>query len=166
MRRDARLNDAAVVGLTYPGNQGALLETVEKPSHIRGVGNHAVRDPAAGQTFRCGPTEDAEDIVLGAGKPRGFQKMFDFLSERVGGLQKRNKDAVLQGGSGAGRLEARTHRRNIVVITMIVKRQIYRPMKGRLCSGFAPRAKVNLAEEALRALRDDGFHGVGHVFRG
>jgi hypothetical protein len=104
LRRDAGLHDAAVVGLAYPGNQGSLLETVEEPGHIRVVGDHAFPDAPTGQTFRFGPAEDAKNIVLRAGKPRGLQKLFGFLAERVSGPEKCYENAVLQGEGGSGGL--------------------------------------------------------------
>src|SRR5436309_259114 len=57
----------------------------------------------------------------------------------------------------------RTHLTIIVVITIIVKRKT--PASLYLHLGFPQRPKVNLTQEASRALRNDGFHGVSDVLR-
>src|SRR6266513_5538362 len=62
LRRDARLYDAAVVGLAFTGNEPALFHAVEEARQVRVVRNHAVRDAPAGQSFWLGPAENARDI--------------------------------------------------------------------------------------------------------
>src|SRR6266566_1780858 len=124
LRRDARLHDAAVVGLPFPGNQAALFHAVEEARHVRVVGNHAVPDATAGQALGLGPAEDAKDIVLRARKARRFQELFRLLAKGVGGLQERDENAVLQGEGWPGGLGPQVHGASIVVITMIVKRKI------------------------------------------
>src|SRR6266576_5518460 len=64
LRRDARLYDAAVVGLAFAVNQAARFHAVEEARHVRIVRNHAVSDAPAGQSFGLGPAENAQDIVL------------------------------------------------------------------------------------------------------
>src|SRR5258708_23161368 len=76
--RDTRLHDAAVVALAHPSNQPPLFEAVEKAGHVRVVGNHAVPDAAAGQTFGLGAAQNTQYIVLGGGTPRTFQELFRF----------------------------------------------------------------------------------------
>ncbi len=123
MRGDARLYNAAIVGLALPGDQAALFHAVEEARHVRVVGDHAVADGTASQAFRFGAAKNAKDVVLRARKPRRFQKLFRFLFERVGGLQQRHENAVLQGDGGTGRFGAQVHSSRIVVITTIVKRK-------------------------------------------
>jgi len=100
--RDARFHDATVIGLAFTGNQAALFEAVKEPSHVRVVRDHTVTDAAAGQTFRCRATENAKDVVLSASEAGGFEELFGFLAEGVGGLQEGDEDAVLQGDSRTG----------------------------------------------------------------
>src|SRR5712692_4625522 len=76
LRRDARLHDAAVVGLAYPGNQSALFQAIEEARHVRVVGDHAVTDAPAGQSFGLGAAKNTKDIVLRARKSRRSQKRF------------------------------------------------------------------------------------------
>ena len=81
---DARLYDAAIVGLTFPGDQAVLFHAVEEARHIRVMGDHAVADGTASQALGLGSAKNAKDVVLCARKPRGFQKLFCFLGEGVG----------------------------------------------------------------------------------
>ena len=103
LRRDARLYDAPVVGLTFAGDEAALFHAVEKASHVWIVRNHAIADAPAGQAFGLGAAKDAKDVVLGAGQAGGFQELLRFLRESVGGLQESDKNPVLHGdGDGGG----------------------------------------------------------------
>jgi len=94
--RDACLHDAAVISLACPGNQPVLFQAVEEAGHVRVVGDHAVADGAASEALRLGATENAKDIVLRARKAGGFDELFGFLSEGVGGLQERRENVDLQ----------------------------------------------------------------------
>jgi hypothetical protein len=49
--------------------------------------------------------------------------LFGFLAEGVGGSQEGHEKAVLQRGGRAGEFGAGIHGRNIVVVTMVVKRK-------------------------------------------
>jgi hypothetical protein len=69
---DSGFDDAAVVGLAGARDEAALLHAVEKAGHVRVVGNHAFADAAAGEACRFGATENAEDVVLGAGEAMRF----------------------------------------------------------------------------------------------
>src|SRR4029077_13918296 len=88
LRRDARLYDAAVVGLSLAGDEAALFHAVKEARHVWIVRNHTVSDGAAGQTLRLGPAKNTQDIILRAGKPGGFQELFGLLGEGVSGLQQ------------------------------------------------------------------------------
>jgi len=107
LRRDARLYDAAVVGLAFAGNQVALFHAVEEARHVRVVRNHTVSDATAGQSCGLGTAENAKDIVLSARKPPCFQELFCLLAEGVGGLQERHENAVLQGDGDPGDLDGK-----------------------------------------------------------
>src|SRR5467141_1207466 len=130
LRRDARLYDAAIVGLAFADNQAALFHAVEKARNVRVVRNHAVADGTASQAFGLGPAKNAKDIVLSVRNPRRFQELFSFLAEGIGGLQEGDENAVFQGDGGAGGFGAQVHGVNIVVITTIVKRE---STAGRAC---------------------------------
>src|SRR5437588_2704313 len=66
---------------------------------------------------------------------------------------------------GLENLDPKRTPRNIVVITTNVKRKKSRPVAGPSVGLWFPqRPKVNLAQETPRALRDNGFHGVGNIF--
>ena len=91
MRRDARFHNAAVVSLANPGNQAALFHAVKEARHVRVVGDHAVPDGTAGQTFGLGPAEDAKDIVLSARKTRGLQELLCFLSRESAACRRATK---------------------------------------------------------------------------
>jgi len=155
---DAGLDDASVVGLALAGDDAALFHAVEQAGHIRVVRNHAVADAAAGQTAMPGAAKNAQDVVLSTGKTGGFQELFSVLAQGVGGFQESHEDAGFErSGRGFG---ARIHNQSIVVVTIIVKRKC-----GSFCSGLAQGPEVDLAEETLRPLGEDGFDGVGHVLR-
>jgi hypothetical protein len=96
LRCYARLYDAAVVGLAFAGDEAALFHAVEKAGHVRVMRNHAIADAPARQAFGLGAAKDAKDVVLRAGKAGGFQELFRFLGESVGGLQQSDKNPVLQ----------------------------------------------------------------------
>ena len=95
LRRDARLDDAAVVGLANPGDQATLLKAIQQAGHIRIVRNHALADAAACQTIGSGATKNAEDIVLRTGQSGSLEELLPFLAERVGRAQKLDEDALL-----------------------------------------------------------------------
>jgi len=61
---------------------------------------------------------------LCAGKSGGFDELFGFLGEGIGGLQKRDENAVLQGNGRVRGFGTRVHKNNLVVITTTVKRQL------------------------------------------
>jgi len=126
------------------------------------VGNHAVGDSAAGKTFGFGTAQNAKDVVLSARKASRFKKLFGFLDECVSGPEKRDENAVLEGDGG--RFGARIHTATIVVITMIVKRKDYISWRSPDL-GLSQRPEVNLAEETLGPLGDDGCDGMGYIFR-
>src|SRR5712672_1575207 len=69
---DARLHDAAIVGLPRARNQAALLHAVEEARHVWIMRNHAVTNAAARETLWFGAAEDAKDVVLRAGEAGGF----------------------------------------------------------------------------------------------
>src|ERR1700687_2875653 len=123
LRGDARLDHAAVVGLALPGDQAALLQAVKETRHVRVVGNHALSDAPAGQAVGLGPAKNAKDVVLGARKTCGFQKLLRFLADAIGGFQEGHEDSVLEWERAAGSRSAWLHAPlNIVVITTTVKR--------------------------------------------
>src|SRR5580765_8279595 len=107
LRRDARLYDAAVVGLAFARDEAALFHAVEKASHVRIVRNHAIADAAASQACGLGAAKDAKNVVLRAGQAGAFEELLRFLGERVGGLQESDKNPVLDGNGGAERFGAR-----------------------------------------------------------
>src|SRR6266850_553096 len=122
-RRDARLDDAAIVNLTFAGDEAVLFHAVKKAGHVWIVRNHPVADSTARQAFGLGTAKDAKDVVLGAGEAGGFQQLLRLLGESVGGLQESDKNPVLRGQGHARRFGGRTHAPSIVVITTTVKRK-------------------------------------------
>jgi hypothetical protein len=121
--RDARLHDAAVVGLAFPRNQASLFHAVEETRHVRVVGNHAVANAPARQTFGFGSAENAKDVVLRARQASRLEELFRLLAEGISGFQESHKNARLEGNGGAGGFGTRTHGLNIVVTTTTVKRK-------------------------------------------
>jgi len=119
---DAGFDDAAVIGLAGAGDEAALLHAVEETGHIRVVRNHAVADAGASEAFGLGAAKNAEDVVLRASKAMGFEELFRFEAQGIGGFLEGNKDAVLQGKRGKGN-RAATHGDTIVVMTTNVKRK-------------------------------------------
>jgi hypothetical protein len=119
---DAGFDNAAVIGLALAGDEIALFHAVEETSHVRVVRNHAFADGAAGEAFGFGAAEDAEDIVLRAGETVGLEKLLGLEAQGIGGLLKRDKNAIFQGKSRMGR-RAPTHATIIVVMTTNVKRK-------------------------------------------
>jgi hypothetical protein len=158
------LDDTAVVGLALAGDEAALLHAIEKAGHIRVVGNHALADRAAGQAFGLRAAKDAENVVLSSRKAVGFQKLFSFEAEGVGGFLEGDEHLRLEGWRWrlAG---AATHEVRIVVVTTGVKRKICHRAERVPASGFVKGAQLNLADKALRALRNDHFDGVSDVVR-
>jgi len=96
LRCDARLYDAAVVGLAFAGDEAALFHAVEKAGHVRVVRNHAITDATARQAFGLGAAKNAKDVVLRAGQAGGFQELLRLLGEGIGGPQQSDKNPVLQ----------------------------------------------------------------------
>jgi hypothetical protein len=82
--------------------------------------------------------------------------LLGLLVEGVRGLEKRNEDAVFEGEGGS--FVAGRHIRNIVVVTITVKRKIDRPD-----SGFAHRPQLDFTQEALRTLGNNHGDGVGNI---
>jgi hypothetical protein len=64
LARNARLDDASVVGLAYADDEGAFFHAVEEARHVWIMRNHAIADSPAGKTLGFGAAEDAQDIVL------------------------------------------------------------------------------------------------------
>ena len=62
-RRDSRKHRPAVLRLTAPRNQTALLEAVEQARNVRIPGNHAAGDFAAGEPFGRA-SQDPQHVVL------------------------------------------------------------------------------------------------------
>jgi len=127
LRRNARFDDTAVVGLALADDEGALLHAVEKTSHIRIVRNHVITDAAAGQAVRLGSTENAKNIVLRPGESGGFQELLGILAEGIRGLEKGNEGT---GFEATGVFGAGNHGLRIVVITTIVKRKVSASVQG------------------------------------
>jgi hypothetical protein len=65
---NARFDNATVVGLARTDDETALFHAVEETSHIWIMRNHAIADAAAREAIRFSAAEDAQDIVLCAGK--------------------------------------------------------------------------------------------------
>jgi hypothetical protein len=86
------------------------------------VRNHAFADAVASEALGFGATENAEDIVLGAGEAMRLEELLGFEAEAVGGLLKGDEDTGLDGKSWMGN-GAATHGATIVVMTTNVKRK-------------------------------------------
>jgi hypothetical protein len=119
---DARLHNAAVIRLAGARYQAAFFHPIEQAGHVRVVGNHPFADAAAGEALRLGTAENAEDVVLRAGEAVGLKKLLGLKAEGVGGSEKRNEEAVLEGKYG-GEFRAPVHQPTIVVMTTNVKRR-------------------------------------------
>jgi hypothetical protein len=90
---DASFDNATIVGLARAGNQTALFHAIEKAGHIGIVRNHAVADAFAGKAFGLGTTQNAQDIILGAGET-GFavaDKLLGFHAEMIGSFHEGNE---------------------------------------------------------------------------
>ena len=98
LRGDARLDHAAVVGLTLAGDATLLFEPVEQPRHIGVTGNHAVTNHAAGKSFGCSAPENAEDVVLRGGEAAGLDHLFSLLGEAIGNSQNGNEESIFERG--------------------------------------------------------------------
>ena len=107
---DPSFDDAAIVFPAFAGDMALLFETVKQASHVRVAGNHAVGDDTAGKAVGCRAAKNAENIVLGGGKPGKFNDLFGLLGEPVGGPEDGDKELVLGRG-----FEALVHGGTIVV---------------------------------------------------
>lgn len=111
---DAGDDDTAVVGLALASDEATLFHAVEEAGDIGVVRDHSFADAAARKTVGFSAAEDAEDIVLSAGKAGVFEKLIGLLNESVGGFDDTDERAVGERGSD-GRLASLTHEVTIVV---------------------------------------------------
>jgi hypothetical protein len=119
---DAGFDDAAVFGLAFASDQGALFHAIEQAGHIGIAGDHAVADTLTGKAGGAGATENAQDVVLGAGEAVSLDEEVGVLGEAVGGAEESYEDFGFEAGGNGFAVLVR-HGGTIVVITTIVKRK-------------------------------------------
>src|SRR5271165_7406162 len=122
---DARFDHPAIFYLALAEDEFVTLHTVEQASDIRIARNHAFADAAAEQAVGLRATKYAQYIILGGREASGLNELFRFLGEGIGRLHARHEQVILEVRSGAGGIGSRSHGKNIVVITTIVKRKVF-----------------------------------------
>ena len=91
----ASLDNSAVIRLAFASDQPAFFHAIEKPGHVWIARDHAVADALAGKAVRARAAQDAEDVVLGGGKTKGFYKKLSVLREAIGGAHQSDEQLSL-----------------------------------------------------------------------
>src|SRR5262249_13633987 len=96
LRGDARLDNAAIVGLAFSSDKAPFFHPVEQARHVRIMRNHAIADVAARQAVRLSTAQDPQDVILRTGQAVGFQELFRLLAQGIGGFLEGNKGLILK----------------------------------------------------------------------
>src|SRR5271163_3229940 len=81
--RDLPIDNSAITPSARALNQAAILQTIEQARNVGIVRDHALPDLAARQTVRPGAAQNAQRVVLSAGKSEFFETGFNLRLDRV-----------------------------------------------------------------------------------
>ena len=102
-RRNASLDNAAVLCLPLPRDEAALFHAVEEAGQVGVARDHAIADALAGKAVGSSAAQDAQDVVLSAGQAVLLDQVVGLLAEAIGDAQQGDKEPGLEAAGGAFR---------------------------------------------------------------